>query len=277
MTIPIARVVATRYPTRRPRCASPTSPHAYRAVKPAPRPAARDPAGGDRARRRARAGGHRRGGLACCARRSTPPGSTPTGSASATLRCSRGRCERAGRARHAAADPATSSPRATWSGWSASWRAVGAVELLDLARDPRRRRGARRSCPRASTLRALYALLRRRRRRARDLRPRPGAHARLLHRARSSRSTTPRSARRWAAAGATTTCSGASAASCPPAAGRWTSSACTPRALEEGRHEDRRAPRGDVQGDARRARRRSGSTPPRCAPTTASCSSRRPG
>ena len=48
-------------------------------------------------------------------------------------------------------------------------------------------------------------------------------------RARSSRSTTARSACRWAAAGATTTCSRASGASCRPRAGRSTSSGSTSR------------------------------------------------
>ena len=64
---------------------------------------------------------------------------------------------------------------------------------------------------------------------ARDLRPRAGPLARATTRARCSRSTTRRSARRWAAAAATTTCSAASAATCPPPAGRSTSSGCTSR------------------------------------------------
>ena len=82
----------------------------------------------------------------------------------------------------------------------------------------RRRRGARRRRPggRGRALRdAATTGWRRDVARARDLRPRPARARSATTRARSSRSTTPRSARRWAAAGATTTCSGASGATLP--------------------------------------------------------------
>ena len=55
MTVPIARVVATRYPTAEPPLRFCYIAHAYRARAPAPRADARVPAGRDRARRRARA------------------------------------------------------------------------------------------------------------------------------------------------------------------------------------------------------------------------------
>ena len=55
MTIPIARVVATRYPSAEPPLRFCYFAHAYRSVQTAPRGAARDAAGGHRAGRRARA------------------------------------------------------------------------------------------------------------------------------------------------------------------------------------------------------------------------------
>ena len=54
MTVPIARVVATRYQTAEPPLRFCYVAHAYRRVTPAPRPDARVPAGRDRARRRPR-------------------------------------------------------------------------------------------------------------------------------------------------------------------------------------------------------------------------------
>ena len=68
MTIPIARVVATRYATREPPLRFCYVAHAYRSVRPQRGQDARDAAGGRRARRRARAGGHGRGADACSAR-----------------------------------------------------------------------------------------------------------------------------------------------------------------------------------------------------------------
>ena len=92
---------------------------------------------------------------------------------------------------------------------------------------PRRPRGARRARDGAAGRAARAAA--RGGGRADDLRPRPHAPARLLH-GRGVRGLRRRArARRSAAAGATTTCWGASGASCPPAAGRSTSSGCTRR------------------------------------------------
>ena len=61
MTVPIARVVATRYATSEPPLRFCYFAHCYRGVAPAARPAARAAAGRHRADRLARARGHRRG------------------------------------------------------------------------------------------------------------------------------------------------------------------------------------------------------------------------
>ena len=73
------------------------------------------------------------------------------------------------------------------------------------------------------------------RRRAGDLRPRPGPQHRLLH-GSGVRGLRPRPGRcRSAAAGATTTCLEASGARCPPSGSRWTSNRCTSRCAGEER------------------------------------------
>ena len=225
MTIPIARVVATRYARAEPPLRFCYFAHAYRARAPAARPAARDPAGGHRAGRRARR------------RRARPRRST---------RAVRGaRRRRAdglpGRARRRVAVPARCWTRVGVAGEAARPRSCtssstrdfvglerevarcglaprrrelllrvpqlrGGAEVLDAVGRRRRRRRAARACT---------ALLDADVRRARDLRPRPGRATSATTRARCSRSTTRRSARRSAAAGATTTCSGASAAPLP--------------------------------------------------------------
>ena len=233
MTIPIARVVATRYPS-----APVPLRFSYLAARlprraPAPRAAARDPAGRDRARRRARAGGHGGGvSVLCAALDAAGLSSYRVGLGDASL--FRRALERAGVPEDARA---------------AILHELATRDLVGLERELARRR-ARASCsssraraagvevldgvPEGEPLRALYALLAHDVARARDLRPRARAHARLLH-GRGVRGLRRRvRRRRSAAAGATTTCSGASGASCPPAAGRSTSSACTRRGWEEG-------------------------------------------
>ena len=231
MTIPIARVVATRYPTsRRPRCASATSQHAYRAVRQhrgqpreilqagielvgAPGPegtaeavtvlcAALDAAGLASYQRRPR-------------RRVAVPAR-----AGARRACRTTRGRRSSRAGHARPGRARARAARGRRGRSCSTSPAPAAASRCSTACPEARAAARRSTPGCADDVA----------RARDLRPRPGADARLLHRRglRGLRRRVRR--RRWAAAGATTTCSGASAARCPPAAGRWTSSACTRRA-----------------------------------------------
>ncbi len=100
----------------------------------------------------------------------------------------------------------------------------GAPARAAAARRPRGARGRRRRRRRAA--RRLRGAARAGRR-PRDLRPRPRARRWTTTRAPSSRSTTRRWAPRWAAAGATTSCSAASAARCRPRAGRSTSSGST--------------------------------------------------
>ena len=228
MTIPIARVVATRYASVEPPLRFCYFAHAYRSVRPQR----------GQAREMLQAGielvgapgpeGTAEALDACCARRSTRPGSTNyrigLGDASLypALLDALGVPD-AARGRRSC----TSSSRATSSAWSARSRRCGSAA---------RRRDAARACrscaaaPRCSTraggrrggrpARACYERLAPRVARARDLRPRPRRGRSATTRARSSRSTTPRSARRSAAAGATTTCSGASGATCRPRAGR---------------------------------------------------------
>ena len=89
MTVPIARVVATRYAAERAAAALLLLRALLPRRAPPARPAARAAAGRHRADRRARAAGHRRGAHACCATRSTRPASATTASGSATPRCSR--------------------------------------------------------------------------------------------------------------------------------------------------------------------------------------------
>ena len=67
MTVPIARVVATRYADSEPPLRFCYFAHCYRGVRPAARAAARAAAGRHRADRRAGAGGHRRGARRCSA------------------------------------------------------------------------------------------------------------------------------------------------------------------------------------------------------------------
>ena len=234
MTIPIARVVATRYPT------APTPlrfcylQHAYRAVRQhrgQPREILQ--AGIELVGAPGPEGTAEAVSVLCAALDAAGLGSYRVGLGDASLFGARARARR-GAGGRAPADP----PRARHA---RPGRARARADRGRRAGAARRRAhaaaGSRCStaCRRPSTLRALYGGLSRRRARARDLRPRPGADARLLHR-RGLRGLRRRlRRRRWAAAGATTTCSGASGASCPPAAGRWTSSASTPRGCRRAR------------------------------------------
>ena len=143
MTIPIARVVATRYASRRAAAALLLLRPRLPLRAPAARPGARDAAGGDRAGRRARAGRHGRGAHACCARGSTPPGWRTTGSGSATPRCT-GACSTAlgGAGGRAAADPARAR-HARLRRAGARGRGARARRAAARAAAARRRRGAR--------------------------------------------------------------------------------------------------------------------------------------
>ena len=224
MTIPIARVVATRYADAEPPLRFCYVAHAYRAR-------ARRSAG-SRARScrpasswsaRPAPEGTAEALDACCARRSTRPGCDATASGSATRRCTRALLDARRRARRGARRRScTSSSTRDFVGLEREVerarpgpRAASCCALPQLrggAGGARRRpgggrRGAARRCydaARAATSRERVIF---------DL----GLVARrsATTRARSSRSTTPRSARRSAAAGATTTCSAASAAPLP--------------------------------------------------------------
>ena len=203
MTIPIARVVATRYSTSEIPLRFSYVAHAYRAVKPAPR-ASRGRScrrGSSSSARPGRTGTAEAITVLCAALDAAGLDSYRVGLGDASL-FPRALAARR-RARHGGRSCSELASR-DLVGLERELRAAGAVELLDLART----RGGVEVVPEGEPLREVYELLAPDVRRARDLRPRPGADARLLHRARCSRSTTPRSGRRSAAAGATTTCSG---------------------------------------------------------------------
>ena len=243
MTVPIARVVATRYATAEPPLRFCYFAHAYRAGPPAPRADARVPAGraSSSSARPAPEGTAEALTVLCRrARRRRACAATAIGLGDASLYPALLRRASACPRRRARAAAARARRRATSSASSARSRALGlgdeAAELLvrvpQLRGGPERaRRDRRRRRPTRCAGCARARAARRRRRRARDLRPRPRPRASATTRARSSRSTTRRSARRSAAAGATTTCSGASAAPLPavgfalerrpPARRRW--------------------------------------------------------
>ena len=189
MTIPIARVVATRYATAEPPLRFCYVAHAYRSVRPQ--------RGQDREMLQAGielvgvpgARGHRRGADACCARRSTRSASTDYRDRARRRLAVPGAARRARRARRGArARSCTSSQTRDFVGLERE------VEGLRLGRGGDR--GAARACrsgaaaPRCSTRPArpptgCARVLRRAAARAvadaRDLRPRPRALARLLH------------------------------------------------------------------------------------------------
>ena len=93
MTIPIARLVATRYPHTEPPLRFCYFAHAYRGVRPQRGQSREFLQAGVELIGAPGASGHRRGARGSCARRSTRPGLRPTGSGSATRRCTR-RCWR---------------------------------------------------------------------------------------------------------------------------------------------------------------------------------------
>ena len=114
--------------------------------------------------------------------------------------------------------------------------------------------------------------------RARHLRPRPGPRPGLLHRrgVRGLRPGARRAARRRRAL--RRPARPLRARRCRPSASRSASTACTSRwpgrsGGEPLRPDHRGAARRAARRDARPARAASASTPPRCAPTTASCCS----
>ena len=282
MTIPIARVVATRYATRPSRrCASvtsrtPTGPCASSAGSRA-RSCRRGSSSSARPGRRAR-----RRRSPCCARRSTPPGWRTTASGSATRRCSRALLERAGVPDDARPQILHELVTRDFVGLEREARARSArAELLDAAAA---RGGVEvldgvpggRAAARAAT-----RCWRRRRRRARDLRPRARCARSATTRAPCSRSTTPRFGAPMGGGGRYDDLLGRFGRDLPACG--WAldvERAARARGVRGGRDEraaHRRAARRADRRDARPARRARRSTPPRCAPTTASCCSRTPG
>ena len=190
MTVPIARLVATRYADRRAAAAllllRPRLPR--RARRTAGRCASScRPGSSSSARPRRRAPPRR---SPSCATRSTPPGCATTASASATPRCTR-RCSAAlGVPEDARATPARDARRrATSSRWSPSSRAWSSPTPTPSCSCASRSCAAARRCstpatgpspapsPGCARLRAARA----RGRRARHLRPRARPQDRLLH------------------------------------------------------------------------------------------------
>ena len=237
MTVPIARVVATRYATVGAAAALLLSRARLSRRAAAARAGARVPAGGHRADRLAAPEGTAEALDACSAARSTRPGCATTGWGSATPRCTGAARRLRGGRRGARAHPArarhTRLRRPGARGRRARPRRRGGRAAPARAADARRRRGARggRGAGGRSVagMRAVHELLEPRGRRAGDLRPRAGARPRLLH-GRGVRGLRPGARRRRsAAAGATTSCSGASGGRCPRSASRSTWSACTSR------------------------------------------------
>ena len=239
------------------------------------------------------AGRDGRGADACCATRSTPSGLRRLPHRARRRRRSTRRCSTA------TASPA--QPRERMLHELVTRDFVGLEREVAALRLPTRRPRrccACRSCAAAGGARrarraggarpaagcaSVHDAARAARRRAGDLRPRAARARSATTRARSSRSTTRRSACRSAAAGATTTCSGASAAPLPAVG--WALNVerlhialvgeeRAGRAVSARRPDDRGPARRAVRRDARPARRARRSTPARCAPTTASCCSR---
>ena len=243
MTIPIARLVATRYAGRRAAAAPlllrprlPRGPTAARA-------AARVPAGRARADRRPRRPRATAEVIALCARGARRGRAAPrTGSGSATASLYRALLDDArgaARTRHrpllealSRARPRRARARVARAGPGRAERdllvraarsCAAGREVLDAARTARWPRRSR-ACARCTTL-----LARARRRRPRDLRPRPGARARLLH-GRGLRGLRPRGrprARRRRPL--RRPARPLRPRRCPPAASRSTCSACTSR------------------------------------------------
>ena len=230
MTVPIARVVATRYATAEPPLRFCYVAHVYRAVRPT--------AGRSREFLQAgielvgAAGAGRDGGGAAghVPRAGRRRAAGATGSGSATRRCTRSCSSRPGVRRRRARALLRELVTRDFVGLE---REVGVLGLDDddadllvrvAAAARRARRARRRSATRrrraATACAAVRAASQPDVADARDLRPRPRRAASATTRARSSRCSTRRWARRSAAAGATTTCSAASAARCPPSASR---------------------------------------------------------
>ena len=273
MTIPIARVVATRYPTAP--SAAALLLHRARLPRrpPAPRAAARDPAGGDRARRRARARGHGGGGLRAVRDAGRRRAGLLPRRASATRRCSRARWSAPACRTRRGRRSCTSSPRATWSGSSASCAAVGARRA---ARHRARRAAASRSCPEAEPLRELYALL------APDVAERVifdlglvrtlGYYTGAVFEVYDAAFGSP-----LGGGGRYDDLLGRFGRSLPACGWALDVERVHAARLEEGAMRIAVPARGAVHARRSTCSTGSGSTPPRCAPTTASCSSRRPG
>ena len=236
MTVPIARVVATRYADAEPPLRFCYVAHAYRGVRPHRGQMREFLQAGDRARRRARPGGHGEALTVLCeALESTGCASYRIGVGDATL--------------YPTLLDAFDVPAAArdellhelamrdFVGLDREVASLGlsAEAAATLSRVPRcaatpacwTRSPARFAMPRRAAHRHRSA--RPGRRRPGRHRPRPLPAACATTPARCSRSTTPSSASRSAAAGATTSCSAASAGRCPPSASRSTSTGCTPR------------------------------------------------
>ena len=293
MTVPIARLVATRYATAEPPLRFCYFAHAYRGVRPQRGQSREFLQAGIELRRRAGARGDGRG------------------ADGAVRRARRGRAARLpDRARRRRAVPAlldgfgvagdrrasgccTSSSRATSSASSARSRALGL--------DARRRRAARarpaaaRRRRRCSTeldgdaaeaaegLRGVHALLRAARRRARDLRPRPACASLGYYTGAVFEVYDPALGVPIGGGGRYDDLLGRFGRPLPAVGFALDRRAAAHRAGRRGarRRDERATRRPDDRRPARRAVRaarstcstRSASTPPRCAPTTASCCS----
>ena len=225
MTVPIARVVATRYATAEPPLRFCYFAHAYRGVRPHRGQMREFLQAGIELIGAPAPDGHRRGADRPVPRARRDRACATTGSGSATRRCTRTLLRRAAASPRTRRRPARATLVARdFVGLERELARLGlddadaelllrvpqlrgGPEVLDDAQGPVADAVAR-PAPRLRAARA-------RGRRARHLRPRPRRATSATTRARSSRSTTRRSARRSAAAGATTTCSGASAAPLP--------------------------------------------------------------
>ena len=244
MTVPIARLVATRYPAAEPPLRFCYIAHAYRQVVPHRGQMREFLQAGIELVGAPGAAGHRRGahGPLPRARRGRPRGlpRRPRRRVAVSARC----CARLGVAAPARERLLHELATRDLVGLEREVHELGlqTVDAELLVRVPQLRGGAAvleaAPGPVADALVGLRSVL--------DLLE-PAVAARVIFdlglsraawattRARSSTSTTPRSASRSAAAGATTTCSGASGATCRPSASRSASTACIVALAGEGR------------------------------------------
>ena len=229
MTIPIARVVATRYADVEPPLRLCYLQRAYRAVRPQRGEAREQLQAGIELVGAPDAGRDRRGDRRCAPRAGRRRAAGLPDRARERRRCTRRCSTRPASPGRRASGCCTSSSRATSSAWPARWRRPGRRRAAaDASRScaAARRSSTPRGRPPTACARCT-ACCPADVQDARDLRPRPAARPRLLHGRDLRGASTPRSASRSAAAGATTSCSGASGGRCRRSAGRSRSSGCT--------------------------------------------------